>query len=247
MGRQELCFLDRMVAATEIDVVGVQPCSSELGVGIRVLDRCASTDENPGPTAGRPQSACGDVQRMRPGCRHQLSVRVADEGCGDAIASSGIGECPSAFVAVPLFVHLWVVPGQSAHHFAPPMIGALCATACAVLTDAGAGNEVERPGAEAIRRTRQCPHRTDLHGVTREIGLEWFVCRDPHLLLGSSFEEIDERVAGDLFGKPGAPCAQYAPLAVEQHLARQWNRFGEGTFDSLEARLCPPGGHRLVL
>ena len=54
-------------------------------------------------------------------------------------------------------------------------------------------------------------------------------------------------VAGDLVGEPGAAGALDAALAVQQHLARQRDRLGEGALRLDEPRLAPAVGHRLVL
>ena len=50
---------------------------------------------------------------------------------------------------------------------------------------------------------------------------------DPDLLLRAAFEQLDQLVAGDLLGEPGAARALDAPLPVQQHLRRQRNRLGE--------------------
>ncbi len=67
------------------------------------------------------------------------------------------------------------------------------------------------------------------------------------LLLRAALEQVDERVAGDLVGEPGAALAQHAPLAVEQHAGGDRDRLGEGPLDVVETAVGPAVAHRLVL
>ena len=113
-----------------------------------------------------------------------------------------------------------------------------------------AGHQVERAGAEAVLRRGQRADRADLDRVAREVGLEGLLLVDADLLQRAALEELDERVAGDLLGEPGAPGAQHAPLPVEQHLRGDVDRLGEGALDATAGRepgLAAAVGHRLVL
>ena len=58
---------------------------------------------------------------------------------------------------------------------------------------------------------------------------------DADLLQRAALQQLDERVAGDLLGEPGAAVAQHAPLAVEQHLRGDVDRLGERPLDLVEA------------
>src|SRR5690606_12758624 len=59
--------------------------------------------------------------------------------------------------------------------------------------------------------------------------------------------ERDERVTGDLVGEAGAALAQDAAVAVEEDLAGDLQRLGEGPLDVDEAGGRPAVRHRLVL
>ena len=84
-----------------------------------------------------------------------------------------------------------------------------------MLADARAGDEVERPRPESVRRTGEGAHRADLDGVAGEVRVEGFVGVDADLLQRTAIRQFDERIAGDLCGEPRAPGAQYASLPVE--------------------------------
>src|SRR5699024_9866051 len=58
-----------------------------------------------------------------------------------------------------------------------------------------------------------------------------------HVVSGSAAAtalQVDERVAGDLVGEPGAALAQDAPVPVQQDLRGDLDRLGEGAFDAGE-------------
>src|ERR1700722_5883122 len=116
-----------------------------------------------------------------------------------------------------------------------------------MLTHTGAGNQVERPGPEPVGGAGQCAHWADLHGVAGEVRLERLVGVDADLLQGATLEHLDERVAGDLVGEPGAPRAQDAALAVEEYLGGDVDRLGERAFDVVEPGIGAAVGHCLVL
>ena len=114
----------------------------------------------------------------------------------------------------------------------------------------GRGDQVEGPRAEAVVGGGERADRADLDRVAREVGLERLLLVDADLLEGAPLDQRDERVARDLLGEPGAPRAQHAPLAVEQHLRGDVDRLGEGALHATargEARLAATVGHRLVL
>src|SRR3712207_8054496 len=112
---------------------------------------------------------------------------------------------------------------------------------------AGLAAQVERPRAEPVLRAGQRPDRADLRGVAREVGGERLVLVDGHLLQGAALEQLDERVAGDLLGEPGAPGAQHAALPVEQQIGADGQRLGVGALDVDEPALGAAVAHRLVL
>lgn len=116
-----------------------------------------------------------------------------------------------------------------------------------MFADARGGHEVERAGAETVLRPGQCTDRANLDGVPGEVRLERLILVNRHLLERRPFEHLDERIAGDLLRKSGAPRAEDAPLAVQQHLRGDGDRFWIGAFDVMEPGLGVPVGHRLVL
>ena len=172
---------------------------------------------------------------------------LADHRRGDPVGRGGVLEPPPALVAVPLLVDLGVVAGQPAQHLAAPPVGAHVAAGRAVLADAGRGHQVERAGAEPVLRAGQRADRADLYGVAGEVGLERVAGEDVDLLGGGAVHQVDERVAGDLLGEPGAALAQDAALAVEQHLRRDADRLLVGALDVVEPGVRAAAGHRLVL
>src|SRR5699024_12688618 len=103
-------------------------------------------------------------------------------------------------------------------HRAATVVGALPAAARTVLTHAGAGDQVERPGPETVGGAGERADRADLDRVTGEVGLERLLAVHAHLLLGAAFEQVDERIARDLLREPGAPGAHHAAFAIQQHL-----------------------------
>ena len=135
-----------------------------------------------------------------------------------------------------------------------------------MLADALRGDQVERPGAEPVGGAGQRTDRADLHGVAGEVARERLpaLVSAPPSVTRSSREaetparrrrsaaraavlQVDERVAGDLLGEPGAALAEHAALAVEQHLGRDPDRLGEGPLGLLEAARRRAVAHRLVL
>jgi hypothetical protein len=182
----------------EVDVVGTQHYPCELRVGVRVLNGSPPTDQDSGAAVrGRQPGTC-DAEGLRPGRRPELAVVVANKRGGNAVTNRRVGERPAALVAVPLLVHLRVVTGQAAQHFSAPVVGALSASRCAVLTGAGAGHQVERAGAEPICSAGERADRADLHRVAGEVRLERLASGDANLLQRTAFQQLDEQVAGDL-------------------------------------------------
>ena len=102
------------------------------------------------------------------------------------------------------------------------------------------GDQVERAGAEAVRRGGQRADRADLDRVAGEVGLERLLLVDADLLQGTALDQRDERVTGDLLGEAGAAGAQHAALAVEQHLRGDVDRLGEGPLGAVSAKRDSP-------
>ena len=245
--RQERRLLVGVRPYPEIDVVGVQHHPGELRIRVRVLDGAPAPDQYACSTSCGREPDRRYPEGFRPRRGAQLAVLFTDLRRGDAIADACIGEGPPALIAVPLLVDLWIVAGQPAQHLSAPMVGALGAARRAVLARAGAGHQIERPRAEAICRAGECAHRTDLHGVAREIRRERLARCNADLLQRTALQQFDERVTRDLLGEPGAPCAQHTPFPVQQHLRGDRDRFGEGAFDVVEPSLHPAVRHGLVL
>src|SRR6266581_2156984 len=249
VGGEERRLLFRQWPGAEVDVVRTEDHAGELRVRVGVLGGQPAAGEY--PHAQRvlrgPQPLGGPGQRLRPGSLAQYPGPVLDHRRGDPVEGGGVLEAPPALVAVPLLVDLGVVTGQAPHDLAAPPVGAHVAAGRAVLARAGRGHQVERPRAEPVLGAGQRADRADLHGVAGEVGLELVAGEDVDLLGGRAVHQVDERVAGDLLGEPGAALAQYAPLAVEQYLRRDVDRLLVGALDVVEPGIGTPGGHRLVL
>ena len=221
-GRQELGLLGRVRPGAEVDVVGVQHDSRELGVRVGVLPGRPAADQHTRAPAGRLEALGG---RHRSACDHDAGCSVPSasriRGVVMQVRLGRVRERPAALVAVPFLVDLGVVAGQPAQHLAAAVVGALRRTRRAVLAHARAGHQVERAGPEPVGGAGQRADRADLHGVAGEVGVERLVGVDADLLQRTAFQHFDERVAGDLVGEPRAPGAQHAALAVQQHLRRR--------------------------
>ncbi len=109
------------------------------------------------------------------------------------------------------------------------------------------GGQVPGPSPEAIGSGREGTDRTDLDGVAREVRRERQVREGVHLGVVPAVLELDERVAGDLVGEPGAAGAQDAALTVQQHEVRDGDRLLIVALLFDEPRLSRPVRHRLVL
>ena len=159
--------------AAEVDVVGAQHDSGELGVGVGVLDGDPAADQHAGAPPERRQPA-RPPRRAPPTTTPAAARRRRRAPAGVVIRSPmrGVGEGPAALVAVPLLVDLRVVAGQPAQHHAAAVVGALGAARRAVLAHAGAGHQVERAGPEPVGGAGQRADRADLHGVAAEVGVE---------------------------------------------------------------------------
>ncbi len=107
--------------------------------------------------------------------------------------------------------------------------------------------EVPGPGLEPVRLGGQRAHRADLHGVAAEVARERFVGERVDLGLIAAVDEMDQRVAGDLFREPGAAVAQDAALAVEEDVVVDRDGLFEVALLFDEAGLAGPIGHRLIL
>ena len=235
-----------MGSRPEVHVVGLQDRTGELGVREGVLGGQAATGEHGRAANGGGEGVGGHPEGFRPGGGAQVPVVVADERVGDAVLGE-VREGETALVAVPLLIDLRLITGKSPLHLAAAHIGAQRATARAVFTHGRHGHQVEGASPEAVPGIGQGTDRADLHGVAREVGVERGVLTDPDLLLGSPLQQVDEGIAGDLVGEPGAPRTGHAPLAVEQDLRAHVDRLGERALRPLEAALRPSGAHGLVL
>ena len=116
----------------------------------------------------------------------------------------------------------------------------------------GRGDQVERAGPEPVLRAGQRADRADLHGVAGEVRVERASLASGSiadlLAAATALHQVDELVAGDLVGEPGAALAEHAPLAVEQHLgARSSIGFGYSRLCSWNRVSARPVRHRLVL
>ena len=100
-------------------------------------------------------------------------------------------------------------------------------------------SQVPGAGPEAVGGGGEGPHRTDLHGVAREVGGERLVGERVHLGGVAPVLELDQRIAGDLVGEPGAAGAQDAALPVEQDQVGDRDRLGDSAASLRRIRLSP--------
>ncbi len=75
--------------------------------------------------------------------------------------------------------------------------------------------QIPGAGLEAVGLRRQRTDGADLHGVATEVGRERMIGEGVDLGVGAAADEVDQRVAGDLFGETCAAITQDAPLTVE--------------------------------
>src|SRR5690606_36665497 len=108
-------------------------------------------------------------------------------------------------------------------------------------------NQVERPGPEPVLGAGERARRADLDGVDVEVGLERLLRADPDLLERAPLQQIYERITSDLLGEAAAPLAEHAPLPVQQDLAGDRDRFGEGALGLVEPGVRATVLERLVL
>ncbi len=195
--------------------------------------------------AASPAAAARSASGHDVGTSSPVSSRT--NGVSRRSRRGGVAESPPALVTVPLLVDLRLDASQPSQHLAASMVVALLAARCAVLAHARRRDQIERPCPEPVLRAGECAHRADLHGVAGEVGVERLVFEDCDLFECRALEHLDERVASDLLGEAGAPRAQHAAFAVEQHLRRDRDRLGVGALHVAEARLGVAVGHRLVL
>ncbi len=248
-GGEERGLLRAVHAGPEVDVVGAEGDPRELGVRVGVLDGQPPAGQHgraPGP--GRGEALGRDPQGLRPAGRGEFTgVRVPHQRGGEPVGLLRVAEREAALVADPLLVDLVVLGRHAPHHLAAAVVGAGGAAARAVLAHARRGHQVERAGAEPVGRRGQRAHRADLDGVAGEVRLEGVALAGADLLERAAFQQLDHRVAGDLLREAGAPGAQHAPFAVEQHLRGDGHGLVERPLDAVEPGLRVAGGHRLVL
>ena len=221
-----------------------QGVAGEGGVRLRVLQGQSPTGQHAHRT-GTGQALSGDGDGLQPGRRPELAV-LTDHRRGEPV-TDGVAEAEAVLVGDPLLVDLRVVAGETTHDLAAAVVDADRGAAGVVLGDARGRDQVEGPSPEPVVVRGQRAHRADLDDVAGEVGRERLVLGDADLLLRTTLDQRDPRVARDLGGEAGAALADDAPLTVEQHVGREVDRLREGPLGPLEAGLTLAVGHRLVL
>ena len=218
-----------MRAGPKVDVVGAQRQSGELRVRVGVGVGEPATGQHPDPAVvpGFEEAAGRDRHGLGPGRRLQHPVRVPHQGPGNPVTLADIREREASLVAIPFLVDLRVSPSEPPGDGAGAVVGPQRAAASAVLAHRVRGDQVERPGPEPVGGGGQRSDRADLDGVPREVRLERRRGVDPDLLRGTAFQQVDELVAGDLVGEPGATLAQHAAFSVQQDLGGDVDRLDE--------------------
>ena len=130
----------------------------------------------------------------------------------------------AALVAVPGLVDRHVGAGELTLDLTATGLHGLRAARRAAVADGRCGDDVERARLEAVGGGGERTDGADLDDVAGEVRVVRLVLVDRDLLERTAFEQLDERVAGDLLAEAGAACAQHAALAVEQHLRADGDR-----------------------
>jgi hypothetical protein len=235
-----------MLAGSEVDVVRAQHRSCELGVGVGVLQRQPTSGQDTDRAPSCLEASYRDINRLRPG-RWPEHLAVSNQRTDEAVFAVTVAMREAILVGDPFLVDVRIVPGQAPHHLATSMIDPDCRAAGIMFGDRGRRDQIERSRPEAVRRAGQRTHRADLDGIAREVGLERFLLIDADLLQGAALDERDERITGDLLGKPGTACTEHAALPVQQDIGGDLDRLGESALYIGEPALRIAVRQRLVL
>ncbi len=213
-----------------VDVVGADHTLGELRPRVlRLVRQMGATEYGDTARSGVVERA-GDglghpVEGVVPAHHFGLGLRVASgERFGEPLAPLEGLETEPAPVAQPRPVDGFGVDPVEAQQFVAGGVDHDPATH----RTPGAGRfgvgEVPGPRLEPVGGRGERAHRADLHGVAREVRRELVVGERVDLGGVAPVQEMDQRVAGDLLGEPGAPVAQDAALTVEQHQLRHVDR-----------------------
>ena len=174
-------------------------------------------------------------------------VALAGERRAEAVVAVHGAEAEATAVAEPAPVHRVDVDALVAQD----LVAARLHERAAADRAGGAGAldlvEVPRAGLEAVGRGGERADRADLHGVAAEVAGEGVVGERVDLRLVAAVLEVDERVAGDLVGEPGAAIAEDAALAVEGDEVADHDRLLEVPLLLDEPALARAVGEGLVL
>ncbi len=219
------------VADLGVDVVGADHALHQPGerVGVFVgAARAAEQRDRFGAVrvARAPDQRGGGIERVRP---RDLLQLVADAPVRFDHAVVGVDplDAVATLVAEPTVVHRLGIdteqtdqPVRRRLHRAPALHRARVARGFDRV-------EIPRPGLEPVLPRGERAHRADLHGVAGEVRVERLLGEVQHLHVVAAVDEVDQRITGDLLGKPRAPAALDATLAVEEHEVAELDRLLE--------------------
>ena len=114
----------------------------------------------------------------------------------------------AALVTGPEVVHLLVRQGLAANEVVAADLVRHRASDRAVATYARSRFQVPRPRDESVRLRRQSADGADLDRVAGEVTVEGLVVEREDLCAGTTVDELDELIPGDLVGEPHAAPAQ---------------------------------------
>ena len=234
-----------------IDVVRAQHHPGELGEGVCVLvGPMSATDHGEGAaTVLVPDETdpLGDaVESIRP-CRFDQFSVTPHQRRGETPLRAEVLEAEPLLVGQPAVIGRVVVHPDQAKDLVLADLDREPGVGGVVKTGALHHLEVPRPGPEPVLGGSESAHRAELDGVPGEVGGEREVGEGVDLGDVGPRLELDERIAADLVGEPGASGAEDAPLAVEEDQVGDGDRLLVVALDLDEAALARAVGEGLVL
>ena len=130
-GKEAALFV-RVWAGTEIYVVGTERYPSKLCICISIFNSCATANKN---ASFLPfQTCCRCCERLGPRRFAQYAI-FTNQRSRNSILCHCVLECPTTFIAIPLFIYLWIISCQAAKCFISSDICTHRTSRCAVLAN----------------------------------------------------------------------------------------------------------------